>query len=143
LTFVTKDSRQTLIDCLQSARKHRAMTVEVFLQCLKTLACYIEALPHADPNPSILTQSRIKNIMCKAIPTTWQVQFVQTLGGIALVSLLELQNFMANEKSFADGSQTVGTSTTVNCSNNNFWSSCQEERRPMFARNTGSRLWQS
>jgi hypothetical protein len=138
LNFVTKDSRQALIDYLQSARKHRAMTVEVFIQCLKTLARYIEALPHVDPNPPILTKSQIKDIICKAMPTPWQVQFVLKFCGITLVSLLELQNFMANEKSFADSSQTVGISTTVNRSNNNnFQSSRQEERRPRLARNTG------
>jgi hypothetical protein len=37
LTFVTDNSQQNLIDYLQSARKYRAMTVEVFVQCLNKL----------------------------------------------------------------------------------------------------------
>jgi hypothetical protein len=73
LTFATEDSRQTLINYLQSARKHRSMTVGIFVQCLKTLARYIKALPHADPNPPILTTTQMKNIIFKVMPTQWRV----------------------------------------------------------------------
>jgi hypothetical protein len=38
LTFVTKDSRQTLVDFLQTVHKPRALPVETFVQRLKTLA---------------------------------------------------------------------------------------------------------
>jgi hypothetical protein len=104
LTFVTKDSRQTLIDYLLSVTKHRAMTVKSFVQRLKTMAQYIEVLPHTDPILPILMMTQIKNIIYRAMPAPWQVHFVRSHSGIANVTLLELQNFMANEKTFAGGS---------------------------------------
>jgi hypothetical protein len=89
LTFVTKDSRQTLIDYSESVRKPQTMTVEVFVQCLKTLARYVEALPHIDPvNAPILSADHLKYIVYKAMATQWQVQFIRTHHGIALVAKL-------------------------------------------------------
>jgi hypothetical protein len=87
------------------------MMVEIFVQSLKTLACYIEALPHADPNSSILTNTQMKNIIFKMMPTQWQVQLICAHSGPALVTLLELHNFMANAKSFADGLPANGPTT--------------------------------
>jgi hypothetical protein len=43
---------------------------------------------------------QIKNIVYKAMPVPWQVQSVCSHRGIANVTLLELKNFMANEKTF-------------------------------------------
>ena len=92
------------------------MTVEVFVQHLKTLARYVGALPHVDPiNAPLLNDEHIKNIVYKAMPTQLQVQFVRTHTGIALTTLLELQNFMSNKKTFADGIHPTTTRTaTVN-----------------------------
>jgi hypothetical protein len=106
------------------------MTVEVFVQCLKTIARYVEALPHIDPvNASILLPEHIKYIVYKAMPTQWQVQFVPTHCGIALVTLLELQTFMSNEKTFADGIQLSPGKTVVN---RNHQPSHRQERRQML-----------
>jgi hypothetical protein len=86
-------------------------------------------LPHVDPvNAPTLSPEHIKQIVYKAMPTQWQVQFVQTHHGVALVTLLELQTFMSNEKTFADGIQLTSGKTVVNC--NHPASHCQE-RRPM------------
>jgi hypothetical protein len=90
LTFVTKDSRQTLIDYLLSVTKHRAMTVKSFVQRLKTMAQYIEVLPHTDPILPILMMTQIKNIIYRAMPASWQVQFVRSHSGITNVTLLEI-----------------------------------------------------
>jgi hypothetical protein len=116
LTFVTTDSRQTLIEYCKSLRKPQAMPVKVFVQCLKTLARYVGALPHVDPiNAPLLNDEHIKCIVYKAMPTQWQVQFVQTHTGIALTTLLELQNFMSNKKTFTDGIHpTTPRTATVN-----------------------------
>jgi hypothetical protein len=70
------------------------MTVKVFVQCLKTIARYVEALPHIDPvNAPIWSPEHIKYIVYNKarMPTQWQVQFVRTHHGIALVTLLKLQ----------------------------------------------------
>jgi hypothetical protein len=77
------------------------------------------------------------------MPIPWQVQFVQTHHGIALDSLLEFQNCITNDKSFADGSQTtMGIPNVVNRCNN--IRPCQEERRPTnMGKKYRSRLWQS
>jgi hypothetical protein len=70
LTFVTKDSRQTLINYCKSVRKPQTMSIEVFVQCLKTLARYVEALPHIDlVNAPILSAKHLKYIIYKAMPT--------------------------------------------------------------------------
>jgi hypothetical protein len=64
LTFVTEDSRQTLVDYCESVRKPRMMTVEFFVQRLKTIARYVEALPHIDlVNAPILLPEHIKYIV--------------------------------------------------------------------------------
>jgi hypothetical protein len=103
------------------------MTVEVFVQCLKTIARNVKAFPHIDPvNPPVLSPEHIKHIVYKAMPTQWQVQFVRTHHGIALVTLLELQTFMSNEKTFADGIQLTTGKTIVN--RNHPASHCQERR---------------
>jgi hypothetical protein len=74
--------KHTLIDYCESMRKPQAMTVEVFVQRLKTLARYVGALPHLDPiNAPLLNDEHIKYIVYKAMPAQWQVQVVQnTLG---------------------------------------------------------------
>jgi hypothetical protein len=86
-------------------------------------------LLHVDPvNAPTLNVNHIKYIVYKAMPTQWQVHFVQTHRGIALVTLLKLQNFMSNEKSFADGVQSATGKSVANC---NHLTSSHQERRPM------------
>jgi hypothetical protein len=76
-TFVTEDLRQMLVDYCESMKKPRAMTVEVFVQHLKTIARYVKALPHVDPvNAPTLSPEHIKYIVYRAMPAQWQVQFV-------------------------------------------------------------------
>jgi hypothetical protein len=128
LTFVNEESRQTLIDYCEQVKKPRAMSVETFVQRLKTIARYVEALPHNDPvHAPVLSPENIKHIVFKAMPTQWQVQFVRTHRGIALVTLLELQNFMSNEKTFADGT-TTGNKTTTNRNNLPYYNNQEAHR---------------
>jgi hypothetical protein len=63
------------------------------------------------------------------MPTQWQVQFVHTHRGIALVTLLELQTFMSNKKTFADG---IHLSTGKTVGNPNHPPSHRQERRQML-----------
>jgi hypothetical protein len=102
LTFVTEDSRQELVDYLQTVSKPRALQVEVFVQRLKTMARYVADLPFAGVQPPTLNNTQIKNIVYKAMPLAWQQHFIRSNRGISAVTLLELQNFMSNERTFAD-----------------------------------------
>jgi hypothetical protein len=104
LTFVTEDSRQDLVDYLQSTQKPRAMQVETFVQRLKTIARYVNDLPFAGAQPPVINNTQIKNIVFKAMPTAWQQHFIRSNRGISAVTLLELQNFMSNERAFSDSS---------------------------------------
>jgi hypothetical protein len=91
------------------------MTVEVFVQCLKTLARYVEVLPHvAGIQAPISMMTHIKNIIYKAMHVPWQVQFLRSFHNVANINLLELQNFMANKRLFADGSQGASGSSVPN-----------------------------
>jgi hypothetical protein len=104
LTFVTEDSRQELVDYLQIVQKPRAMQVESFVQRLKTISRYVNDLPFAGAQPPVLNNTQIKNIVFKAMPATWQQHFIRSNRGISTVTLLELQNFMSNERTFSDSS---------------------------------------
>jgi hypothetical protein len=97
LTFVTEDSRQELVDYLQLAQKPRAMQVESFVQQLKTITRYVTNLPFTGAQPPVLNNTQIKNIVFKAMPSTWQQHFIRSNHGFLAVTLLELQNFMSNE----------------------------------------------
>jgi hypothetical protein len=59
-------------------------------------------LPSAGPQPPTLNNTQIKNIVFKAMPLAWQQYFIQSNRGISAVTLLELQNFMSNERTFTD-----------------------------------------
>ncbi len=79
------------------------MQVEVLVQRLKTpMARYVADLPFAGAQPPTLYNTQIKNIVYKAMPSTWQQHFIRSNRGISSVTLLELQNFMSNERTFAD-----------------------------------------
>jgi hypothetical protein len=110
LTFVTEDSRQELVDYLQTVHKPRAMQVEVFVQRIKTMARYVTELPFAGAQPPMLNNTQIKNIVYKAMPAAWQQHFIRSNKGVSAVTLLELQNFMSNERTFSD-------SASINSSN--------------------------
>jgi hypothetical protein len=98
-----------MIDYLQAVTKHRAMTVEIFVQRLKTLARSIEALPYTCGSESTHfdhdenQKYRLQGDACTLAGTIC----MQPLWNRKCYTLLELQNFMANEKNFSDGSYTV------------------------------------
>jgi hypothetical protein len=98
LTFVTEDSRQELVDYVQCVNKPRSLQVEVFVQQLKTMV----DLPSAGPQPPTLNNTQIKKIVFKAMPLAWQQHFIQRNHGFSAVKLLKLQNFVSNERTFAD-----------------------------------------
>ena len=75
-TFVTEESRQEFVDFLQSVNKPRSMQVEVFVQRLKTMARYVTDLPFVGAQPPMLNNTQIKNIVYKAMPSTWQQHFI-------------------------------------------------------------------
>jgi hypothetical protein len=69
------------------------------------MARYVTDLPFAGTQPPMLNNTQIKNIVYKAMPLAWQQHFIQSNHRISSVTLLELQNFMSNEKRFADSAR--------------------------------------
>jgi hypothetical protein len=56
--------------------KPRQVTVEAFVNCLKFMVRYIPNIPFPGVDPPIVLQTKLKNILFKAMPSTWQTHFL-------------------------------------------------------------------
>jgi hypothetical protein len=79
-TFMTSETKQTMVDYIQSIKKpHSIMDVLGLVRRIRTLNRYVEALPDAVDNAGAavpaLTEAQIKNVVFLAMPDKWQTQF--------------------------------------------------------------------
>jgi hypothetical protein len=67
---------QTMVDYLETLNKPHNMTVEAFVNCVKVMVRYITNIPFPGPDLPLISQTKLKNIILRAMPTTWQTNFL-------------------------------------------------------------------
>jgi hypothetical protein len=103
---------QTLVHYLETLIKPCKMTVEAFVNRLKVMVCYVNDIPFPGPDPPVVQQTKLKNIIFRAMSTTWQTNFLRANGDVSTSSVLQLQQFMSQEREFAEGSNPRTFSST-------------------------------
>jgi hypothetical protein len=98
--MILPTARQTLVDYLETLTKPRQMTVEAFVNRLKVMIRYVANIPFLGVDPPTISQTKLKNIIFKAMPSTWQTNFLQ-VKDVSILSVLTLQQFMSQEREFA------------------------------------------
>jgi hypothetical protein len=81
--------------------KPRNMAIEAFRNRVKVMVHYITDIPFPGPDPSMVTTTRLKNIIFQAMSAAWQTSFLQ-VNGISATTMLQLQQFMSQEWEFAE-----------------------------------------
>jgi hypothetical protein len=117
--MILPTARQTLVDYLETLTKPRQMTVEAFVNRLKVMVRYVDDIPFPGPDPPQVQQTKLKNIIFRAMPITWQTNFLRANGDVSTSSVLQLQQFMSQEREFAEQAQNLrGNQSGLNSNSN-------------------------
>jgi hypothetical protein len=65
---------------------------------------YVTDIPFPGPDPPVVHQTKLKNIIFCAMPSTWQTNFLRVNGNVSTSTVLTLQQFMSPEREFVEGS---------------------------------------
>jgi hypothetical protein len=96
---------ETLVDYLENIRKPYQMTVEACLDNqLRVMARHVNDIPFPWQDPPTVTQTKIKNIIFRAMPGAWQTNFLH-VNAVSTSTILQLQQFMSQEREFTEQSQ--------------------------------------
>jgi hypothetical protein len=113
--MILPTARQTLVDYFESLVKPCQMTVEAFFNRLKVMVCYITDIPFPGPDPpSSVNNTKLKNIIFKAMPATWQTNSLRVNGDVLTATVLTLQQFMSQEREFTETANTRNQSNNFN-----------------------------
>jgi hypothetical protein len=82
------------------------MSMENFVARAKVMVRYVEDIPFPGVNPPTVDDTKLKNIIFCAMPPAWQTNFLRG-NHVLTTSVLELQQFMAQEREFAEPMQEV------------------------------------
>jgi hypothetical protein len=74
--MILPTARQTQVDYLETLTKPRQMTVEAFVNHLKVVVRYVINVTFPGVDPPTIAQTKLKNIIFKAMPATWQTNFL-------------------------------------------------------------------
>jgi hypothetical protein len=114
--MILPTARQILANYLETLTKPCQMTVEAFVNRLKVMVRYVINIPFLGLDPPTVSQTKLKNIIFKAMPVTWKTYFL-CVNDASTLSVLTLQQFMSQEREFADQAQNIRGNNTS--SNNN------------------------
>jgi hypothetical protein len=65
---------------------------------------YINNIPFPGQDPPTVNQTKLKNIIFRAMPTAWQTNFLR-VNNVATALVLQIQKFMSQEHEFKEQSQ--------------------------------------
>jgi hypothetical protein len=74
------------------------MTVEAYVNQLKAIVHYINNIPFPGPDPPLVNPTKLKNIIFRAMPVTWQTNYLH-VSDVSTSMVLQLQPFMSQELS--------------------------------------------
>jgi hypothetical protein len=118
------------------------MTVEAFVNRLKVMVRYVDNIPFPGPDPPLVQQTKLKNIIFRPMPITWQTNFLCANGDVFTSSVLQLQQFMSQEREFAEQAQNLrGNQSGLNCNSNRNTQNrpCCHKQHVSGGRNNGCR----
>jgi hypothetical protein len=95
--LIMPSAHQNMVDYLETLMKPRNMLVENFVTRVKVMVRYVEDIPFPGPNPLTVDDTKMKNIISRAMLPAWQTNFLP-VNHVSTTSLLELQQFMAQER---------------------------------------------
>ncbi len=98
-----------MVEYLETISKPRNMTVEAFVNRVKVMVRYINDIPFTGQNPPTINQTKLKIIIFRAMPSTWQTHFLR-VHDVATITVLQLQQFMSQEREFAEPQNDRGNS---------------------------------
>jgi hypothetical protein len=98
--MIMPSARQNMVDYLKVLNKPRNMTVEAFVNRIKVMTWYITNIPFPGADPPIISATKLKNIIFRAMPTAWQTNFL-CVNIILTTTVLQLQQLMSQKQEFA------------------------------------------
>jgi hypothetical protein len=85
------------------------MTVEAFVNRLKVMVRYVNDIPFPAPDPPMVNQTKLKDIIFRAMLGAWQTNFLW-VSDVSTSTILQLQQFMSQEREFAEPQNNRGNS---------------------------------
>ena len=98
--YCTADSRANQIAFLENVKKPPTMTVQDFVARIQKIQMYLNRIPSVADEQ--LSPTLVKNIIFRAMPKSWHCEFLRKYSGAQSATLQQLQEFMMNEKTWAD-----------------------------------------
>jgi hypothetical protein len=103
--MILPTAQQTLVDYLETIRKPCQMTIEAFVNQLRVMTRHVNDIPFpAGQDPPTVNQTKIKNIIFRAMAVAWQTDFL-CVNDVSMSTILQLQQFMSQEQEFTEQSQ--------------------------------------
>jgi hypothetical protein len=102
--MILSTAQQTLVDHLETLTKPRSMTVESFVNQLKVVARYVNDIPFPGQDPPTVNQTKLENIIFRAMPVPWHINFLR-VNDFSTASVLQIQRSMSQEREFAEQTQ--------------------------------------
>jgi hypothetical protein len=85
-----------MVDYLETLMKPQNMLLENFVTRVKVMVRYVKDIPFPGVNPLTVDDTKLKNIIFRAMPPAWQTNFLG-VNHVSTTSVLELQQFKAQE----------------------------------------------
>jgi hypothetical protein len=106
--LIMPSARQNMVDYLETLMRPRNMSVENFVTRVKVMVRYVGDIPFPGPNPPTVDDTKLKNIIFRAMPPAWQTNFLRVNHvSTTLIRARELQQIMAQEREFAEPMQNT------------------------------------
>jgi hypothetical protein len=99
--MILPSARQMMVDYLEMISKPRNMSVEALVNRIKVMVRYIRDIPFPGADPPTISPTKMKNIIFRAMPVAWQTNFL-LVHEVSAWSVLQLQQFMSQEREFSD-----------------------------------------
>ncbi len=77
------------------------MTLKAFVNQMKVMTGYVTDIPFPGADPPVVINTKLKNIIFRAMPPAWQTNFL-LVNNIANTTLMQLQQFTSQEREFAE-----------------------------------------
>ena len=99
--IIPEDMYEVQKNYIETVKKPFTMPVRDFVKRIRQLASFLPEFPKP-PAASGLSDTDLKNIIFRGMPSTWQENFVHANMRISTITLAQMTDYLASEQSIAD-----------------------------------------
>eukprot|EP00978_Attheya_sp_CCMP212_P046439 scaffold392440_cov35-Attheya_sp.AAC.1 len=102
LMILPEDIYKAQKNYIETVKKPYTMTVRDFVKRLRQMASYLPEFPRPRMAATALSETDLKNIIFRCMPTAWQENFVHANMRISSITSAQMTDYLASEQVIAD-----------------------------------------